>query len=368
MGEKLRSILSHRRTLLLIVIIISLLIGFINLGSPSLERWDEVTNAKVVHSIVNEGKFELDGNVFTEKPPLCYYMTAIIVKIFGENNLTLRAVSALSFVFISILIFIICEKRYSKRLAFIAALSIAGVRQFMGIGLHIFSTHSSRSADLDTLQILFMLLSFFILSEGKKHKVFLTALFSALAVLTKGPLGLLIPILYLAFTMIKKKDISEAVKIIIITILIVLPWHIAMSIYYPDEFLVSYINYHIFSRTLMPIENHSGSTLFYLELILNPFIFFGGIILLNTRKVFKDLTKDIFEFILILFPLSIIVLFTIVQTKLAWYLLPIYPFLIFLISKIIYEKKLFFNIFTNIFYTLFSFFILKSPFEILIIL
>lgn len=367
MIEKIRSLFSNRRTLLLIIILLSIFFGFINLGAKPLERWDEETNARVVHSIINEGRFELDGKVFTEKPPLWYYLTAFIVRVFGENNYNLRIVSAVSLVLINILIFIVCEKKYSKWVAFLSAISLVAARQFIGVGLNIFSTHSVRSADLDLLQILFILVSFYTLYNKTRYRIFLTSLFSALAILTKGPLGILIPILYLVYALIRKENVSEAIKIIILSFLMILPWHIAMILYYPDEFLTSYINYHLFSRTLMPIENHSGSILFYIELILNPFIFFAGIIFLNIKKIFKDINKDIFEFIIILFPLSIIVIFTIVQTKLAWYILPIYPFIIILMAKLIYEKKIIFNLFTNLIYVLLSIFIIKKPIDIIII-
>ncbi|MCA9384049.1 glycosyltransferase family 39 protein, partial [Candidatus Dojkabacteria bacterium] len=159
------------------IIIISLLsayLFFYKLGAAPVELWDENTNIKVVNSTLSSSDkraLQIDGEAFYEKPPVWYYLTEVLVTVFGESRYVYRLISAVSGVVISICIFLIVNKKYSPLSSFIASLS------FLAVGQNIitnssgyFSSHTFRSADLDPLQIALMVLSILFLLNIDRSK------------------------------------------------------------------------------------------------------------------------------------------------------------------------------------------------------
>ncbi len=364
---------------LLVPILVPILFGLIIfLGVWGLERaplqyWDESTNlAVILESSEISGGPTTDlyyaGENFWEKPPLWYFLMQAFASVYNNSErefisifemLTLVRFTTL----ITSIVLIYFVYRYLKSnhgqiaakisLAFFAFIPALWVFNPSGV----FSSHNFRSADSDVLQLLFIFLGFIcaekilvpktvekVLTRKTLALVFGIGIFTALALLTKGIFGIFpvfwlgLNLLYRAF-ILRHLDI-KLLKIIIIagitTLIIILPWHVYMYANYGGDFVDIYLFYHQLGRGLTSLEGHTGGLLFHINNQLNPLyspllLILLSILLLilflNRKSELQKVSKKQINRPLIAAGL-ILFLITLVQTKLSWYALYLYPFLI----------------------------------------
>jgi 4-amino-4-deoxy-L-arabinose transferase-like glycosyltransferase len=321
-----------------ILIGISLIRCFTNIGTPSVEKWDEQTNIAVIQNslpLKTPPFLYLHNEPFLEKPPLWYLINVVIGSMAGITPQSMRIVSAVSGV---------CFIIFSAYLAFSWWGAIAGYTTwiilvttnhlFITNPANNFSTHTVKSADVDSIYILFLLCAFGF--GARRHTLWLTGIFSGLAILTKGPFGV-VPLIIISFyTFFKEKPYIRDIHYAwIITFLVTFPWHMYMTQLLGTTFINSYVVYHLVERFVLPIEGHSKQLWYYISLIIRPEIFPGCILfpitiawMMNQKKFFSD------KYYLYCFFMALLCLVvpTITQTKLAWYILPFYPFAALLIG------------------------------------
>jgi 4-amino-4-deoxy-L-arabinose transferase-like glycosyltransferase len=308
---------------------------FFGLGNQPIERWDERTNIDVVTDSIAQKDFPvlyLGQKPFFEKPPLWYMVNAVIAGTVGATPVSMRITSALS----GLLIILLSAFAAWRWWGFIAGMVtwivlLCSNQLFVTNSGGYFATHTFRSADLDTLQILFILVAFVAAVEIKRNRFLpiVLGIASGLAILTKGPMGLLPMVLLTGMEIFKKKNQRREIFIAwLIMILVVLPWYIFMSIRFGSDFLEANLGYHMAERMIVPLEGHQGSNWIYLEILaswrmfLFSFLLIPGFIWVIIRKKYLD-KRVLFLVLMVIF---CFIIPSVVQTKLAWYILPIYPF------------------------------------------
>jgi len=117
----------------------------------------------------------------------------------------------------------------------------------------------------------------------------------------------------------------------LLTIILILPWHIYQSVRFGNDFWQVYFIEHIVRRANQPIEYHFGGKLYYIKFLISEFSYWlilpilGGFFwLFNQAKEKK--VDDNFIFFSVWGGL-VLGLFTFSKTKLFWYILPLYPVL-----------------------------------------
>lgn len=318
------------------IFLILLLNGAFQAG---FERWDEQTNIEVVKDTIKGNSIFLklnDGNFF-EKPPLFYYLSIIISPITGIEH-SGRIVSVISALGIVSLLFILIKKHisFSKAIVFLYLILFIPQLYFISPAGY-FASHTFSSFDLDTLQIFFIVLSFFLIFISEKlstKNIYLSYLFLSLGFLTKGPF-VFIPLLINSFYIFKQKRIKEIIAGIVLFTIPIILWIVIMYLKFGAGFVDNFVDYHILSRAITPLEGHNESILFYFGLLLDPRMNALGIPviikLLSLKRQNKPHIHKILQYSIIFIILSIL-LFTMAQTKLAWYILPVYPFLALLLA------------------------------------
>ncbi len=152
---------------------------------------------------------------------------------------------------------------------------------------------------------------------------------TGLALLTKGPLGI-IPLVTATVLSVHigkavKQSIFTAWKIFFFT---AVPWYLFMTIRFGFPFLSMHFGYHIIERTLSPIEGHDGSVWYYFQLLANRDVFFFWTLVVFSFVwvIVKKLYRK--QNVLYVFVSTIIffIIPTFIRTRLAWYILPFYPF------------------------------------------
>lgn len=329
--------------ILILILFTGFLMCFYGLGARPLEKWDEETNKEVVSEINQNGFFtdqKLNSKPFFEKPPLWYYLTAIVTKVFSDTNYNLRFVSALSGFLLLFFILFFCKRYFDNNVAIFSGLTFLSTNHLFYLNPEgIFSTHFIRSADMDIMQLLFNFLSLFALVEFEKSKLgrflILSSVFCGLSILTKGFIGFLIPMTWILWKFSKsfkkkvkwKKFAKNFFRYLLITFGISAPWHIYMLFKFGNDFFQHYFIYHNFERASETLEQHYGWAFFHIQNLLD-FNFFNSGVILIIALIYILVTLKFTKLklgIISIFTLLTLITITLVQTKLAWYLLYVYP-------------------------------------------
>ena len=328
----------------LILFLLSCIFFPFAIGSVHLFDWDEVNFAEIAREmIVNKNYLNVQINYlpFWEKPPLFFWLQALSMKIFGINEFASRFPNVLVGIASILCMFYIGKKFISDKFAFIWGLSYIG--SFLP---HFYF----KSGIIDPLFNLFIFLSiyFFYLYQVEyiKKYLFIASILSGLAVLTKGPVAVLIIILVVLFFVIYKwKTIKIKILDLIIAGVII---GIITSFWFISEIIngggielfKEFIAYQI--RLFTTSEAGHGEPFYYhfivlffgcfpISLIAIPFIL---------KKNFSDsksiLVKDFYTLNFILFWV-VLILFSITTTKIVHYSSLCYFPLSFMAAYIIYQ-------------------------------
>lgn len=290
-----------------------------------LERWDEQTNVGVVKEMIDRTSLFVpyyQGEPFFEKPPLWYTVQTIV---HWRQNVTAVSIRVLNLISAILALFLTVFLAWKR--AGLTGGSITWIVMLLSNQLFernaggVFSTHTLVSADVDSLLLLFMVISFAASSSKHAWAPVICGVSTGLAVLTKGPIGF-VPIL--AATLLGR----VMLKTWIIAFCLILPWHIFMITTFKQAFVQNQYLYHQIYRTFSEIEGHAGPAWFYLQLLTNPRIYPSFPLALLSFVYFVKIRPTAFvlryagltSFLFLLIP-------SLMGTKLAWYILPLYPFL-----------------------------------------
>lgn len=226
------------------------LLWFAPLGTPHLFDPDEGRYAEIPREMVASGDWvtpRLDGIKYFEKPALQYWTTAIAYELFGEHAWSARAWSALCGFLGLLLTYALARRLYDARVALAAVLVQAGALLYLGL---------ARITTLDmslcfSLQIAMSALALLVHALGPRASAvrpgpgassalpWLLGLGVALAVLSKGLVGILIPGAVGALFMLAYLDarLLLAARLwwtLLVLVVIAAPWFLLVSLRNPE--------------------------------------------------------------------------------------------------------------------------------------
>lgn len=309
---------------------------FNKLSDQPIARWDEETNMQVVSELVTKQTFPylfLNGKPFFEKGPLWYFITSCIIKNFGSSLANYRLLSSVSALGILCLLLYITLHIFGITTMSVSALVFLSIPQLVTNNPDgIFSTHTFRSADGDSLFSFCIFLASILYFQNKTTVLNkLGTIITALAFLTKGPLAFVPMILFLLShkqTYSNNSVQNKMVSHLAIFSIIVVPWYGLEISKYGLDFINNHFFYHIMQRVLMPIEGHSYPFFHYIGLLVNPkisglsILFFPSLILYFVKQ-----NKNYFLSYLVTFIVAFLGILSVNQTRLSWYILPVYPYI-----------------------------------------
>ena len=331
------SSLRHRSSLLfLLVIAVAAIVLFYRLGDPALKNWDEAIYAEVAKEILQSRDWlTLHWQHFDwfEKPPLMFWITSVFFRVFGVSEFSARAVSALAGVGVVGVIYKIGKLQRGPVCGLIAALILLTTFQFVQM---------SRLVNTDVLLVFFMYLAIYgylRARDGEHRWWYLISVSCALGFMVKSFASLLAPAV-ITFALVVDRQLSETLKAkqfwfsILAGLATVIPWHAAMVFMHGSAFVNEYFYYHVWSRTITPLEGHNGAYSFYFREIwekIHPWWSIAPFaVLFNVWQVKRGrLSVAVLALALITFAF-----YTAAQTKLPSYILPVYPALALLISDL----------------------------------
>ncbi len=289
---------------------------------------DESRYAEVPREMITSGDWVVPHLIdlrYFEKPPLGYWLTAISIRLFGENNFAVRLSSALSIGITAWLIWLLLIRSgYRKRNALLAAAIFLTLLEVFVVGT---------LSILDSPFTLFIsggMVLFYLASNIRENLIqqryYLSAsgVMFGLAFLTKGFLAFALPgIVLLPFILIVKQYnlLWRSAWVVLFAVLIVLPWAIAIHLREADFWHYFIWEEHI-RRFLSNNAQHEAPFSFYfVALPAMAFPWFSFVPAAIAGYYSKIQNKNLLWFLLLWFGMPLL-FFSISKGKLATYILP----------------------------------------------
>ena len=305
-----------------LTLIVTVFIMFFQLGSTPLLDPDEPVYAQTPREMLAAGDLlspRIYGNYWYDKPPMYYWLVALASLLFGEGEFAARFPSAFFAVGGAVFLYFSVSRLFSVRVGLISALIMATCVEYFYLG----------KAAVTDMTLTFFLMASLLSFIEKKYLLFY--FFSALAVVTKGPIGLFFPgaiaFLYmLAANRWKELPRMSILPGIILFSVVALPWYLLMAHYHGAAFVETFLGFHNVTRFTSP-EHASGAVWYYfIPVVLVGFFPWTSILL---QSVWSSLTTNRKERqILIFFNIWAVVVFlffSLSATKLVSYILPMFP-------------------------------------------
>jgi len=180
---------------------------FLSLGATSLWDPDEPRQAIMAREMMERNDFVhpyLNGREYLEKPPLYPWMIIAASKIAGKlDEFTSRVPAAISATLLLIITFLLGRRFGDEESGLLSAIVLATNYQFLS---------NARESIMDMTFAFFIGLTIFFsylsLTKGRKWLFALSFLPAALAILTKGPAGLVIPAGVMFICLIIRKEMK----------------------------------------------------------------------------------------------------------------------------------------------------------------
>ncbi len=329
-----------------LIAVISLLFYVSFIGGVHLFDWDEINFAESAREMILTGDYlnvRINFLPFWEKPPLFIWMQALSMKIFGINEFAARFPDAVCGVATLLVLFNIGSRLYNRKFGIIWA---------MAFGCSILPFVYFKSGIIDPWFNLFIFLGIhqFIMYNRKKRiiHVILSAAFIGLGILTKGPVALLVFILTAGiFWLIRrfKKIITWGhAGIFIVTLVLVGGFWFILQLFHGNYTIIKdFIAYQI--RLFQTKDAGHGGFFFYHFIVLLIGVFPASLFALQgfgSSRGDDPIQRDYKFWMTILFWV-VLILFTIVKTKIVHYSSLCYFPLTFMAALAIYrylENKL----------------------------
>jgi len=317
------------RYYLAVLIVLAACILFFRLGNAPLQSWDEAIYAQSAKEMLQSGDYltpHWNGEKFLQKPPLAIWTTAALFRIFGVNETSARATSALAGIGCVVLVFLIGRLFLSDGLAFLAGLVLLLTPHF---------NFYARQGGMDVPLTFFILLSLFafLKSQSGSRWLLLAGIAAGLAVLTKGIAAApLFVALLLAIALNRRVLHSRHFWIALgLCCAIAGSWHFAMAVLYGQDFAREYVGQQMINRSTSVIDG-GPQPIFFFGVIL----FYGLLPLtfLLPFALYRVYKYRRFPVVLLAFAVTMLALYSIVTTKHPWYIVPVYPVLALLIASL----------------------------------
>lgn len=296
------------------------------LGSVHLFDWDEANFAELAREMIVSGDYlqpQINFLPFYEKPPLFIWLQVLSMKVFGINEFAARFPNAIAGIVVLVSLFLIGKKHFSERMGWLWALSFGA-----SMAPHFYF----KSGLIDPIFNFFIFLSIyyflflFLEDQCKKWKyTLLSALFTALAVMTKGPVAIILIIGSIGFTWILIKfkgwkSIGWVIPWILVMLGLSSIWFLYITKVYGDTYVKEFITYQI---RLFETEDakHGGTILFHpIALLLGCFP--ASIFMWSAFTKRSNLGNEFQEVLyksMLACGIVVLVVFSLVKTKIIHY-------------------------------------------------
>ncbi|MFA5272435.1 MAG: glycosyltransferase family 39 protein, partial [Candidatus Omnitrophota bacterium] len=332
---------------ILILIALSTLFFMAGNGILGLTNDNEVFYAQSAKEMIEQHTWltpYLFGQPQFEKPIFIYWLLRIGFEIFGISNFSARFFPAIFGVIGIIAVYCLSVLGFSdKRKAFLSGVVLASMGMYFGMAKTVFT-------DMVFSVFLFLaLLSFFwaYVKENKKALGFvLFGVFCALAVLTKGPLGLILPSAAIFLFLLCTKKIKflfcrQTLFGLSVFALIAIPWYLLMMQKHGQAFLDEFFS-NVNARRITEAQHLSNDTWYFYPMTLITSMFPWSLFVITSiclLPYYLKRKKNTLYLFLTCWVVVVFGLFEAAHSKVANYIFPVFPAMAILIAGFIYDMQ-----------------------------
>ena len=314
--------------LLLVIVGFNILFG---INGVALLDPDEPVYAETAKEMIRFNEY-LSPRIYNEywydKPPIFYWLLVGSLKLFGGfSEFAARIPASLMAIGAVLMTTFSAARQFNARAGFWSGLVMGTTVMIMYMG---------KASVTDTTLLFFMtgaLLCFM------HEKYWLMYLFCGLAVMTKGPIGVVFPGAIVFLYLLVTRNLGRLLHMHVIPGLVLvaavgMPWYVFMFQNHGMDFIYEFIGFHNISRFAAPLHPKRVHWWFYLPVIILGLFPWTGLLLKSikdafTRSVGKESTKLLFLQVWWIF---VFVFFSIAKTKQVSYMLVLLPALSMIIG------------------------------------
>ena len=333
------------------LLILFLLIWFYMLGARTLVPTDEGRYAEMAREMVATHDWitpRLNAIKYFEKPPLQTWMNAITFELFGLGEWQARLWTGLSALFGIALVAYTGRRVFNERVGFYAPVVLGSSLFWAAMG-HI-NTLDMGLAGMMTLTVCGLLLAQRTDANRAEQRNWMLLCWAgmALAVLSKGLIGIVLPGAVLVLYTLFSRDWGiwrrlHLLKGLILFFVITTPWFLLVSNRNPEFAQFFFIHEH-FQRFTTKIHSRTGPWYYFIPILVLGILPWLGVLLQSLwgglredrsgAGNFTSLSDGRFQprKMLLIWSVFIFVFFSISDSKLPSYILPIFPTLALLIA------------------------------------
>jgi 4-amino-4-deoxy-L-arabinose transferase-like glycosyltransferase len=332
--------LRDRRLYLGLAVLLAAL-WLLGLGQRPLFNPDEGRYAEIPREMLASGDWvlpHLNGLVYAEKPPLQYWATALSYRCFGLNEFAARLYGALCALGTIGLVWAVAMRLAGEQAAWRAAAALSGMLIFAVLG-HLLTLDMSLTFYL-TLSLTGFLFAQPIRNQPTHARLWMLVAWvaAALGVMTKGIVAAAIPAAVLILYTLWTRDFSVWRRLqlplgLALFFLIAVPWHV-LAARRDGDFLEFYFVHEHLARYLTPVAQRVEPWWFFVGVFVGgtaPLTFSAlRVLTLGWRRMGSSgFDARLFLWIWLAF---IFVFFSLSDSKLMPYILPMMPAVALLIA------------------------------------
>jgi 4-amino-4-deoxy-L-arabinose transferase-like glycosyltransferase len=270
--------LNYRTRLLILALGLSAAPYFVNLGTSSLWDTNEAFYAETPREMIESGNFtDPTFNYLPRlnKPPLSYWIVAGSYRLFGISEGAERVPIAFGAVILMATAFALGRAAASSEAGLISAIALAANPRFLFFARRIII--DVYIAMFLALALLFFALALRAIDRGERFRrgLYLVMMYVAigLAVITKGPVGVVLPAFtFLLFVLITKRfslfrEMMLPAGLVLVAV-IVLPWYVSVYVNHGWRYIATFLLGDNLSRYTSGTWGPSRSVFFYVPVLL----------------------------------------------------------------------------------------------------
>jgi 4-amino-4-deoxy-L-arabinose transferase-like glycosyltransferase len=328
------------------ILLLALLLAawFGPLDAPRLFDPDEGRYGEIPREMVASGDWvtpRLDGIKYFEKPPLQYWAGALAQSAFGPAAWTVRLWPCLTGLLGLVASYALARRLYDRNTARLAAIIQGGALMYFALAR--FAT-----LDMGLSSMLQLALSALVLlvhrapgaEPARSGAPLLLGLGIALAVLSKGLIGIVIPAAAGALYLLCTRDWrlpwrAQPWWSLLALAVIAAPWFVLVSRRNPEFAHFFFIHEH-FERYLTRVHERYQPVWFFVPVLAAGFLPWSTLLPLSLRRGWRAAREgDRASAMLLCWALVVFVFFSLSQSKLVPYILPMFPALALLMARAI---------------------------------
>ena len=309
--------------LLLLVVIVAFQILFGIDGAALLDP-DEPVYSETAKEMIRFGDY-LSPRIYNEywydKPPIFYWLLVGSFKIFGGfSELAARIPASLMAIGATLITAVSAGRLFNSQTGFWTGITM---------GTSIMMAYMGKASVTDTTLLFFFTVTMLAFIHERYWLMYVCC---GLAVMTKGPIGIVFPIAIIGLYLLAVGDLRRLLRMnvpqgLLIVLAIGLPWYLYMYQNHGMQFIYDFIGFHNVERFTAPLHPVRAKWWFYLPVLILGLFPWTALFVQGVKAAFTKASGEAWDLMTFfqIWWVFVLIFFSIAQTKQVSYMLLLAP-------------------------------------------